>query len=199
MRQVKVLGSLLILIYISAESLLVKDNTNALRSAEEGIDRATRGKLAEKLPNTYIGLLSTLSLIGVFAPIAVYLKKYHILLTIYLLVTRWQVFFTFKGPFHEQFYDQGLPCNRFEGQPDDASSGFRIYTDSLVLRLIYASMPPPYVVTTLCLAMVLVKESIDSIYKRRPIQLSREYDPTRLKTFILDEFEPLLGSINSAN
>jgi hypothetical protein len=193
------IGRLLIICYICAESLLVKDNTMALRSAEEGIDRATHGKLAEKHPETYIGLLSTLSLIGIFAPVAIYLKKYYILLTIYVLLTRWQVFFSTKGPFHDEFYNSRLPGNRFEGNEGLDGESFRAYTTSFILYTVYTSMPPPYVVTTFCLAMVFFKESIDSIYKPQHRQQARQFSMAKLRELIYEEIIQHQSSLESTN
>ena len=78
----------LLLVYMSAESLIKTDNAKSLQQAEMTIDRITQGKLEETHPNLFFAILTTLSLIGVFAPVAIYLRKYFILLLCYLLVTK---------------------------------------------------------------------------------------------------------------
>jgi hypothetical protein len=186
MRLARVLGVCLLLIYISAESLLKKDNQQALRSAEEGIDKVTKGKLAQNNPNTYFGLLSTLSLIGVFAPVALYLKKYHLLLTMYLFITRWKIFFASISPFNPEFSSSSLPGNHFEEADLGSWKSGAAKMDFILMSKYYSFLPPPFVLTTLSLALIFLKETIDSFYEAKPPQLARVYDGLKLKELILD-------------
>lgn len=185
MRPARALGGLCLLCYIMAESLLVKDNQLALRSAEEGIDRLTKGKLAEKSPDTYISLLSILNMIGVFALVASYLKKYYTLLVVYLFLTRWRVFFGMMRPYHPDFYDSRLPGNKYEyldEAVDPHIAANRVDPDWA--DRFYDLLPPPFFVTTFCLSMVFVKEALDSWLPEKVY--GRTYDARLLQKFIYD-------------
>lgn len=184
METVRQAGLLALLVYISVESLIKSDNAKALLQAEGVIDKLTNGKLEESHPGFMFVLLSTLNLIGVFAPVAIYLRKYCILLLCFLLVTRSRVFLSNMDQ-DDKFYHTSANIGVQSRTDNGIVSATSMDLDgSRDTGIINYWIPNYFTLATFGITLVVSLEAAWSVYKPPPVQLGRQFDSDRLYDFM---------------